>query len=1049
MLGNNLLFQSELSELSERSPHLPAPLPDRYLMPRLPFWQKAARSPDKASAIPAATVQSARPLDLATLEDRVLFSAGPIPLDGTSGEPIETAAINAAPVLSDIDVSLDEILEDSGAPVGAVGTLISDIVDLTSSSASVDREDFVPFYAAANGDNAQRNIGLWWDGWDEWATKAKLSLEKHGSLWMHLPYGRITPGQMDFDGRSDAAAGVPPHHGPLPHISDGLAHYLEQVVTPTDELFFYFGAPYQIYTDGMTYTEFETAVLTEFSDILTLADDAKVSIGFDNTFGRPASLGGIWSVLGGPTGYHAQLFQTVASYGVNVILEPWIYKGASWAYDYDTVSAERFYRLQELHLGDEPKGTNWENRALLNNDHYRLPEDADVVEYYGGSWDTALREILSMGEIPMSRLATDDSPFQPSWIEFADELIDPSTLIPLAGYDPPDSTSLQQNSIDGQLDSIELFTGDPTFAALATNSTTGESDFTPAANLDNVFDSDGVISGVAITGVNSTNGTWWYSTSGGDNWDALGTVSDTSARLLAANPLTRIYFQPNAEYSGTIADAITFQAWDRSDAIANGTAGVDVTASGGSSAFSTASDVASLTVANTNDPPSIGSILNQIGIEDSVVGPITLTLSDIDTPLGDLIVTASSNDQTLVPDGNLSVSGSGASRSLTITPGQNQFGTATISVTVDDGTDSTTENFTVTFTPDPDPPVAVDDSYVATEDEPLVVSADGPLANDIDPDGDSLTMAIVSGPTNGSLVPQSDGSFVYTPNPGFLGSDQFQYTSTDGTFVSNVAVVQIVVQPNLAPPPPPIDPSLGRPPQLIDRPPRESTATTTSIGSGSEELGQIELQLVSPNLPANRGVRELLLQPQESVETVGQASVADTTAESQQGATTENVETKTAVTETALAESEVTDSVNIDQSAVEDSTEEKVPEQTGKDTTPNETLDNLEPVAIEVEPGADKLVTKLEASDLQHDAKDLQEGLDADGAKVAGAALATGCGILAMRSGFLNGIWQWTCSTWQRKDLPPTTSNAQATSGVPGLGSKSDSRADDVEESGP
>ncbi|QEG40277.1 DUF4347 domain-containing protein [Roseimaritima ulvae] len=86
----------------------------------------------------------------------------------------------------------------------------------------------------------------------------------------------------------------------------------------------------------------------------------------------------------------------------------------------------------------------------------------------------------------------------------------------------------------------------------------------PAGQVDNVTDSNPTPSlGIAITAANTTNGTWYYSTDAGSNWNALGAVSDANARLLAADANTRIYFHSDANYNGTIADAITFRAWDQ------------------------------------------------------------------------------------------------------------------------------------------------------------------------------------------------------------------------------------------------------------------------------------------------------------------------------------------------------------------------------------------------------------------------------------------------------------------------------------------------------
>jgi hypothetical protein len=77
------------------------------------------------------------------------------------------------------------------------------------------------------------------------------------------------------------------------------------------------------------------------------------------------------------------------------------------------------------------------------------------------------------------------------------------------------------------------------------------------------------------------------------------------------------------------------------------------------------------------------------------------------------------------------------------------------------------------------PPIAVDDLYNVEMDTLLSVSAPGVLANDSDPDSDPLTALLVAGPTNGSLTLNPDGSFIYAPNPDFLGSDAFAYGVSD------------------------------------------------------------------------------------------------------------------------------------------------------------------------------------------------------------------------------------------------------------------------------
>jgi ELWxxDGT repeat protein len=61
--------------------------------------------------------------------------------------------------------------------------------------------------------------------------------------------------------------------------------------------------------------------------------------------------------------------------------------------------------------------------------------------------------------------------------------------------------------------------------------------------------------------------------------------------------------------------------------------------------------------------------------------------------------------------------------------------------------------------------------------------------------GGSYTAALVTGPGNGSMSLNLDGSFSYTPNPGFFGTDSFTYQVTDGELSSTPATVTINVLP--------------------------------------------------------------------------------------------------------------------------------------------------------------------------------------------------------------------------------------------------------------
>jgi VCBS repeat-containing protein len=115
--------------------------------------------------------------------------------------------------------------------------------------------------------------------------------------------------------------------------------------------------------------------------------------------------------------------------------------------------------------------------------------------------------------------------------------------------------------------------------------------------------------------------------------------------------------------------------------------------------------------------------------------------------------------------------------------GRGGYATATVNVNVD---------------PVNDAPVAVDDSIDAFEDTPLVISVASLLANDGDVEGDALNLTILTAPTSGSLVDNGNGTWTYTPDAGFIGTDSFTYQALDATLASNAATVSITVTDSVA-----------------------------------------------------------------------------------------------------------------------------------------------------------------------------------------------------------------------------------------------------------
>ena len=133
--------------------------------------------------------------------------------------------------------------------------------------------------------------------------------------------------------------------------------------------------------------------------------------------------------------------------------------------------------------------------------------------------------------------------------------------------------------------------------------------------------------------------------------------------------------------------------------------------------------------------------------------------------------------------------------SFTYVPGPQFNGTDQFTYTVSDGKASSAGPATVriTVTPTNDAPEASGDNYATHEDIALTVANPGVLHNDGDIDGDVITVSLASGPAHGSLTLNENGSFIYTPNPNFHGSDAFAYRVSDGVATSGIVSVALTV----------------------------------------------------------------------------------------------------------------------------------------------------------------------------------------------------------------------------------------------------------------
>jgi hypothetical protein len=162
-----------------------------------------------------------------------------------------------------------------------------------------------------------------------------------------------------------------------------------------------------------------------------------------------------------------------------------------------------------------------------------------------------------------------------------------------------------------QLTSLTEDSGVPTSATDGTLISTLVDFVAPSGQVDNVTDPDpSAALGIAVTHLATAGIAYWY-VYDGTNWSLAPTVSTTNALLLPADGSYRLCAVPQANVTGTI-NAVTFRAWDQTSGTAGSTA--DTTTNGGTTAFSSAWDTASLVITPVNDAPALvgGATLNAI-----------------------------------------------------------------------------------------------------------------------------------------------------------------------------------------------------------------------------------------------------------------------------------------------------------------------------------------------------------------------------------------------------------------------------------------------------
>ena len=223
-----------------------------------------------------------------------------------------------------------------------------------------------------------------------------------------------------------------------------------------------------------------------------------------------------------------------------------------------------------------------------------------------------------------------------------------------------------------------------------------------------------------------------------------------------------------------------------------GTTTITLTANDGTL---TSGDTFVLTVNSVNDPPTISPIGNLTVDEDSGTSALAFTVGDVETAAGALVV---SSGTTNAPLHNTNLTGADASRSVSITPAVNQAGTATVTVTVSDGSLMASRNFLVTVNPVNDAPTITTVLSAMTSTNTPV----GPIpvtVGDVDNPAANLTLSAVS--SNPTLVPNAnvvfggsgvDRTVTVTPAMNRKGETTITLTVSDGTLMANAQFTLMV-----------------------------------------------------------------------------------------------------------------------------------------------------------------------------------------------------------------------------------------------------------------
>ncbi|GAB1540755.1 hypothetical protein NUACC21_34240 [Scytonema sp. NUACC21] len=477
-------------------------------------------------------------------------------------------AVNDAPTLTDTNVTLATVNKDAGTPTGAVGTLVSSLVSLGSNVTDPDK-DAVTGIAIINIDTSKGSFSYSIDDGNTWQSLPSVS-DANALLLAADDKTRIYfQPTADFSGE------------------------IEQAITfrawdqTTD-------------SNGLTADTTTNGGATAFSSTtvnaaITVSENVNTAPTLSDT---DVTLSVINEDAGIPTGAVGTLVSSLVSLSSNITDPDNNALTGIAVTNVDSTNSSFFYSIDD--------GSTWQSLEESVSDANALLLAADdktriyfqpVANFNGTinnaitfrAWDRTTgnngftADTTTNGGATAFSTATDTATITINAVNDAPSLIDTNFI-----------TFVEKNA------------GAPSGAVGALISS-----LLDEANNITEPDKD-ALKGVAITSVDTSKGSFFYSIDDGNTWQSLPSVSDANALLLAADGKTRIYFQPTAGFSGNINDIITFRAWDRTTGNNGFTA--DTIINGGTTAFSVETDTALLTVEDANTPVALKFASNNLGV---------------------------------------------------------------------------------------------------------------------------------------------------------------------------------------------------------------------------------------------------------------------------------------------------------------------------------------------------------------------------------------------------------------------------------------------------